>query len=101
MNYPARYYALQLEAAFNRFSPPATISADAFEIRPIEAVEEGLTHLMLMGVLKKEDVPALMREYDFGNQSLRIYIKENGTDKIEDLISQVNAWADARLAKRI
>lgn len=94
MDYPAKTYALELETAFRKLLPNLSPSADAFETCPAEAFEEGLSYLAANSVIKSEEIPSLLFEYDFGNVPLNAYLEANGTEKIEDLIGQVNAWAD-------
>ena len=62
-------YAHQMEKIFKKIHPSIPLDADSFDIRPKEALEDGLEYLYADGLIQKEDISEFMETYDFGDEN--------------------------------
>lgn len=84
-------YAIQMEKVFKKIYPSIPLDADSFDIRPREALEDGLGYLYADGLIQKEDISDFMETYDFGDENLSAFFKKSdGKEQYEELLRRIS-----------
>lgn len=84
-------YAHQMEKIFKKIHPSIPLDADSFDIRPKEALEDGLEYLYADGLIQKEDISEFMETYDFGDENLSAFFKKSGgKEQYEELLRRIS-----------
>ena len=85
-------YSIRLEKLFHKLCPACGLSSDDFLNHPDEALENGLSHLMAVGLISSGDMRQLLCGYSFNGQPLREYLKYAGfEDVLDDLIGYLKS----------
>ena len=85
------YYAHQMEQIFEKIHPSMPLNADSFDIRPREALEDGLGYLLADGLIQKENFLEMLETYDFGDENLTAFFnRPDGKEQYEELIRRIS-----------
>ncbi len=85
------YYAHQMEQIFKKIHPSMPLNADSFDIRPREALEDGLGYLLADGLIQKENFLEMLETYDFGDENLTAFFnRPDGKEQYEELIRRIS-----------
>lgn len=89
--YPCHDYALKLETAFRK-GDNCPFSADAFESKFQETLEQGLLRLSAENLIESSEINAWVEEYAFDGKKLREIVADDGNrEALEELIRRLNA----------